>query len=46
MITSVDIEKCKKEWKPKSNSGKTKYNRMKNKGESWTELRDKMEGKK
>ena len=46
MITTEDIEQAKRDWKPRDGSGKTKYNRNKNKGESWTELRDKARGNK
>lgn len=34
-------EELRGKWKPKSNSGKTRFNRMKASGQSWTDLRDK-----
>ena len=34
------IDERQSKWKPNHGSGKTKYNRLKNRGESWTELRD------
>ncbi len=34
-----DIEKIRAEWHPRKNTGKTRFNRGKAKGESWTALR-------
>ena len=39
-ITEKMLAKWRSDWKPRSGSGKTKFNRIKAKGESWTELRD------
>ena len=37
----AQMEERRNKWKPKSGSGKTRFNRIKKAGESWTELRDK-----
>ena len=36
----IDIRKLQKDWKPRSNTGKTRFNREKAHGESWTDLRE------
>jgi len=39
-MTPGKLEKLRSQWKPRDRSGKTKYNRLKKPGESWTKLRD------
>lgn len=40
MVTEQNIAKWRSSWKPKDGSGKTRFNRMKKPGQSWTKLRD------
>ena len=34
------LEKARSQWRPRDGSGKTKFNRNKKKGQSWTALRE------
>ena len=36
-----DVKTLQDKWKPRKNTGKTRFNRNKAHGESWTELRKK-----